>query len=61
VKAVQLLWSTWSEMCDLLHDLIGVKIIGGYADGNASYDVIALVDMKTGRVIARQGDWIVRP
>ena len=60
MRAVQLLWSTWSEMCDLLTEYIGVTIIGGYADC-PSIDTIALVDMKTGRIIARQGDWIVRP
>lgn len=55
MTAVPLLWETWSEVCDLLGDVIGTSVRGGYGPGES----IVLIDVASGRVLARQGDWIV--
>ena len=62
VDAVQLLWSTWSEMC--VHAGVGSEAAGqphGVRDPADKNDQI-MMDIPTplGVVRAVQGDWVIR-
>jgi hypothetical protein len=68
IEAVQLLWETWSEMCD--HAQVGRLLDnqpeGVYLDGNGnvtrdSTDRIGLaIPTFEGLMIGKQNDWIIK-
>jgi hypothetical protein len=68
IEAVQLLWSTWNEMCD--HAGVGKlsdgKPEGCYIDedGNATTDANGKIGLQIptleGLMLAREGDWVIR-
>jgi len=73
IQAVQLLWSTWSEVCALTADNVTGKGIRGvqpsearalYPDceltGALHAGIYAVIPSIEGPHLAREGDWIVR-
>jgi len=67
VEAVQLRWTTWSEMCDFLGDIISpenpARNATGYADscGEVGPEYIELdVPTISGTVTVRHGEWIIK-
>jgi hypothetical protein len=63
IEAVQLLWSTWGEMCE--HANVG-KLVDGKPEG-CYVDVLdtnakmgLLIPTLEGLMVAREGDWIIK-
>ena len=67
VDAVQLRWTKWNEVCDLLGDVIGKhnpgRMVDTYSDtcGEVGPEYIEVtIPTLEGDLIARHGDWIIR-
>jgi len=70
IEAVQLLWTTWNEMCE--HANVGKledgKPTGCYVgpdgaalpEGQTSNELGLLIPTLEGLMLARQNDWIIR-
>jgi hypothetical protein len=58
IEAVQLTWSTWSEVCELMGDAIGPGRAHGVHrdDGRIELAIPTLEGTHT----ASEGDWIIR-
>lgn len=58
IEAVQLLWSTWNEMCE--HAGVG-KLSDGKPEGRQDGEKIGMnIPTLEGLMIASEGDWIIR-
>lgn len=66
IEAVQLRWTTWQEMCDLLGPIISeanpgrsVPTFSDTCDEDAPYIELTISTLE-GEHIARHGDWIIK-
>lgn len=65
IDAVQLTWTNWGAVCNLAEES-NVKIEGTYLmpDGTeaagVTNDIGCYIETLEGRMLARQGDWIIR-
>ncbi len=66
IEAVQLRWSTWSEMCDFLGGIVSLenpaRPVGTFSDtcGEAKPYIELTIPTLEGNHIARHGDWIIK-
>ena len=67
IEAVQLKWSTWSEMCDFLGDVISsenpARMVETFSDtcGEVGHGYIELtIPTLEGNHTAKHGDYIIR-
>lgn len=66
IEAVQLRWTTWSEICDFLGDIISpenpARNSCDYSDtcGELSPYIELTIPTLEGNHIAKHGDWIIK-
>jgi hypothetical protein len=68
IEAVQLDWSTWSQVCDLIGEFPeGMTGVYLDADGtpheklpNSDPDIGLVIPTLEGSMLARQGDWVIK-
>lgn len=61
LEAVRVSWSTWSELCDLLGDIVSPENPGRTVDGeNGEASLELTLPTLDGDVVVHQGDWVVK-
>lgn len=67
IEAVRLCWSTWSEICEFLGDIVSptnpARMVDGFSDrcGEQGPQYIEItIPTLEGDHIAKHGDWIIK-